>query len=138
MQPVPGNSEQSYVLICWPRRGGVEQLVKKNKHQDQLDQKPEERRNMKPESVAETMAEVVIDRQLSHQDRPPGLIGRQGTACPGVLEKEGDIVQVTNVNIGDDRMRIVKVKAVVEMVRVGDANRHQRKGSEDKKWFLAH
>jgi hypothetical protein len=35
-------------------------------------------------------------------------------------------------------MRIVKVKAVVEMISVSDAHRHQRKGGEDKKCFLAH
>jgi hypothetical protein len=35
-------------------------------------------------------------------------------------------------------MRIVKMKAVVEMIRVGGADRQKSKRDANKKWFLAH
>ena len=84
---------------------------------------------MKIEGI-KAFTQPVIDGKSCRHDAPVGLVARQGAEHRSIFEKKGDIPDVSNMDVFDDHMRIVKMKAVPEMIRVGNEGPDQQ--NEDK------
>jgi len=54
------------------------------------------------------------------------LVGRQGTGGRTVYKKKWDITNVLNINIINDRVCIIKMKGIMEMIQVSKNNRKEQ------------
>ena len=72
---------------------------------------------MKPERI-QLPSQPVIDCQCRRNNRPIGLIPRQGTECRRVAKEPRDVPQIADECIIDNRMRVIEMEIVVEVIRV--------------------
>ena len=72
---------------------------------------------MKPER-SQLSPQPVIDCQCRRDNRPVGLIPRQGTECRRVAKEPRDVPQIADECIIDNRMRVIEMEIVVEVIRV--------------------
>ncbi len=81
--------------------------------------------------------EPVIEGQRRSHERTPRAIRGQDAAGFRITEKPRHVVNVLNVRILNDRMEIVEMEFVPEVIRVD--RRHQRdETNEDGEGFPAH
>ena len=70
-------------------------------------------------------AQSIINRQGRGDKRAIRPIGRQRTEGSRILEKKGQVVQIADVRIIDDRVGIVEMESILEMVSIYDRHHGQ-------------
>src|SRR5436309_1430982 len=91
---------------------------------------------MKPERLQS--AETIVNREQRRDEWAIRLVAWERTKGRRVAEKLWNVPQVADRRVGFNRMRIVKVKAVVKMVCVGrDEADQQQRTAKTRKEFLA-
>jgi hypothetical protein len=90
---------------------------------------------MKIEGV-KAFAQPVIDGKGCRHDRPVGLVARQGAERRAVFKKNGNIADISNVDVFDDDMGIVKMEAVPEMIGVGNEGPDQQNEGKNEETRL--
>ena len=74
---------------------------------------------MKIEGI-KAFAQPVINGKGCRHDGSVGLVARQGAERRAIFKKKGDIPDVSDVDVIDDNMGIVKMEAVPEMIGVSN------------------
>ena len=120
-------------MVCPTRH--VHQAAEQEKHQHKLDFEPEERRQMEPERV-QSAPQPVVDRQRRGRDRPINGEIRLRAQQRSIGEKARHIADVADVDVVSDRMEIIKVKIVVEVVDVGRPYDYDQGRAQDQRAFL--
>jgi len=80
---------------------------------------------MKIERI-KAFAQPVINGKSCRHDGSVGLVARQGAERRAIFKKKGDIPDISNVDVFDDYMGIVKMEAVPEMIGIGDDGPYQQ------------
>jgi len=109
MQPEQGGAEEGAPVAVQdpPEQEGEEQA---------FDQEPGEAVDVKGQGIES--AQGVVDRKRRRHHRPITLIGRQRAEGAHVGEEARDIAQVADEQVALDRMRVVEMERVAEVVRV--------------------
>jgi len=90
---------------------------------------------MKIERI-KAFAQPVINGKGCRHDGPIGLVARQGAEGRAISKKKGNIADISNVNIIDDDMGIVKMEAIPEMIRVSNQGPNQQNEGKDEETRL--
>ena len=80
---------------------------------------------MKIERI-KVFAQPVIDGKGCGHDGPIGLVARQRAERRAIFKKKGNIADISNVDVFDDDMGIVKMEAVPEMIGIGNEGPNQQ------------
>jgi hypothetical protein len=91
---------------------------------------------MKIERI-KTFAQPVIDGKGCRHDGPVGLVARQGTERRAIFKKKEDITDISNVDVFDDDMGIVKMEAVLKIIGIGKEGPNQQSEGKNEETRLA-
>jgi len=91
---------------------------------------------MKIERI-KAFAQPVIDGKGCRHDGPIGLVARQRAECRAIFKKKGNIVNISNVDVFDDDMGIVKMETVPEMIGIGKEGPDQQNEGKNEETRLA-
>ena len=100
------------------RIGEVEDAAEQEEHQGHLDQEPDERGEMEVEGHIPAAEPVVHGKRRGGHGTVRGVI-RQRAEQGAVGEEARHVAQVADVWVAGDRVEVVKVEAVDEMVCIG-------------------
>ena len=118
MQQVPGSGKESDKPVPLMLVHLVEHLEIQKVHKRPLHHEKNKGRQMKIKRV-ESPAKPIVDGGRCRHDRAVCLIGGKGCGSRAVQEKGWDVADIPDVNIVDYGMGIVKVEAILKMIRVG-------------------
>src|ERR1700675_2307239 len=107
---------------------------------EQQRERDEERedREMKPERL-QPVGEPVVNCEQRRDQRPIRLIARERAEGCRVTEEERDVPQLANGRVAYDRVPVVHVEAIVEMVCVGSQNdEEQQRTGYNRDGFFAY
>ena len=76
------------------------------------------------------MAEPIVDRERCHDQRTPRAVRRKYGSRRAIFEESRNVVQIANVRIVDNRMSVVEVKCVAEVVRINADHQHAQRHTE--------
>ena len=108
-------------------RPGVYQAAEEEEHQDELEQEPEEGREVEPEGLVAVREAVIEGQRGGDQGAVHGVIG-EGAGEHRVGEKAGDVAELFEEEVAGDAVEIVEVEVVVEVVGVGGQNDEEQAG----------
>jgi hypothetical protein len=74
---------------------------------------------VKVKRISETISEFIIYGQSSGQKRTVGLIARQGAGSSPIFKKQRDIMDVLDIGVIADRMRVIEMQGIVKMIAIG-------------------
>jgi hypothetical protein len=133
VKQIPCDSEKSGIIIPGMLMGNTEYPEVKTKHQNSLQEEQNEGGKVETKGVVNAFAQPVIQGKRRHNHRPVGLVGRERTECGRAPEKHGYIADIPYIDVIDDRVGIVKMKAVVKMIGIRKEDCYQEDRTEDIK-----
>ena len=110
-----------------------EQPIHQQPEQRDLKDERREIRHLKPERL-EPAPERVIDRQRHRDDRPVRLIRGQRAERRRIGEEPRDIIEAPDEGVIDDRVRVVEVEPVFEVVRVCRRDARCRQERQERRY----
>ena len=133
MQAVPGHREPGnpHVLRLGPC--ALDQNPVQPVHQEQLEQEPQERREVEVKGGFKAPAQPVVDGEGSgHQRAPTAVLRSNGEGCR-VGEEPGDVAEIADVDVVADGVEIVEEEGILEMVGIGESDGGEHRGGDQSK-----